>query len=614
MVVEGVLAALYAADSWLSFLSPFFTHPSLLLLLIPAWIITLVAYTIRAHPKDMQLPSLQFFIEQKQKRSPRRFLQRLPINLMLILHLILITAILTAAAGPFVMVSRAKASDQVVFIMDGSMSMQAPERFSEAISDATGFLGSKNTIIVAYNTPQLVGEQLNSLTARRLLSTIEPKDTQTALHAAVQYAIDLQPEASTVHIMTDGSPTVASPISLESLTAQLESEGNTVYVHLYDTQTQNIGIVNALIGEETTTAYIKNYNNYDVQTTLSVGQQELPLTLPALATTPLNITTPEGEATLIINHDDALQKDNILFLAKPYQQQVSVLYLTNNPDPYVQLALSLMDFIDVTVDIPPGEKVDGFDMYIIDDVDPNLILPNTIKEIAANINKSSGVIIKMSPRMAALNWGKLLPVIPTGTLQQTAVSIIPSKYTEDIAIGGVQPIVQAALQSDGYELASSQYGPVLARKQYGRGVVYYYGMQPNADFALDFTYPLLFKRWIEDAVERIPLAELHKQTGDVVGTQNTKITTPDGQKLDGPVTARIAGHYVIDDKTYAVNVLSDAESNLNAVRQEEQLQYQRLAALSQDLKAPYDIGPWLLALALVLLTAELILLWRWGEL
>lgn len=612
MVLGTLVSSVEFLNNLVPFLKPFFIAPGILLLFIPLVILLFIFYTIRSHPKNITVPSLMFILNQGNKMSPKRFFRRLPLNLLLLLHILLLASLIIAAAQPYLLRQRSDHANHVIIIIDASMSMQAGNRFQEAKAQAITALGKTNTIIVIHDTPQVLATDVSKATARSLLSSLKVSDSVTALHTALQAAVDMNTENAVIHIYSDGMATIPSTTTISGLTAKLQSQNNAVFFHEFTQGTNNVGIINAQIDKNETVVQIRNYNEYDISITAKLNDNIVEVPIVANGIASARFSTPPGKSTLTLDVDDEVPGDNILYISAPERKIFDILYVSNNHDPYLRLALSLMDFINVKYETPPGENIKDYDAYILGDLDPRLVLPSTIVDVATRVNRTAGVIVLMTPSMAELEWHGLLAAQPQTSIVRSPITTFNSKYVEDIAIGGTQPHLLAEKIAGAEVLAGGQNGVALARKPYGNGVTYYYGIQQDGDFAQDFTFPLLFKRWLEDIVYVVPIEDANVRTGTILGNPGSLSKYPDGKTVDGQIATKNAGFYEIDGNIYAVNTLSDAESGI-ARKSIETTTTGTADLSSEDNKTPYGLWKYFAMLALIIIALEYLLLKYRGD-
>ncbi|PJE65253.1 hypothetical protein COU91_02600, partial [Candidatus Saccharibacteria bacterium CG10_big_fil_rev_8_21_14_0_10_47_8] len=175
-----------------------------LLSLIPL----ILLYLIKPKPKKLIIPSLLFFIKESNKSNINSFLQKFIRDLLFFLQLLVLILLSLTIANPFITVSKELFVENSVIVLDVSASMQAMEegstRFDKAIEVAQDKLGSRNTIILVSNVPQILVENEGENDARQALDLLKPRDTETSLYDAIMAAKDYtQSSNSKVTVISD---------------------------------------------------------------------------------------------------------------------------------------------------------------------------------------------------------------------------------------------------------------------------------------------------------------------------------------------------------------------------------------------------------------------------
>ncbi len=189
--------------------------PSALIALLPLGGIIVLLYLLKLRRREVIVPSVFLWrrsVEDIQANAP---LQRLRVNLLLLLQLLALTLLVVGIAAPFVM-ARLFPNRTVVIVLDASASMRATDvtgsRFDEAVRRASEIAGAMTSrdemaLIVCGARPRvavpLTGDRRRVL---RALEGLAPTDCSTNLRDGLLLGAGLaasRPDA-TVFIISDG--------------------------------------------------------------------------------------------------------------------------------------------------------------------------------------------------------------------------------------------------------------------------------------------------------------------------------------------------------------------------------------------------------------------------
>src|SRR3989338_4129126 len=112
----------------------------------------IILYLIRPKPKEMEIPSLMFFIKASSTSKERSFFRRFVKDWLFLLQLLILILLSLSIVSPFLTVKKDVASSNVVLVIDASASSQVKDsgtRFKRAIENADEYLGKKTSIIIA---------------------------------------------------------------------------------------------------------------------------------------------------------------------------------------------------------------------------------------------------------------------------------------------------------------------------------------------------------------------------------------------------------------------------------------------------------------------------------
>src|SRR3989344_9105549 len=124
-----------------------------LLSLIPL----IILYLIKPKPREIQVPSLMFFMKLAGSNIRSSFLRNILRDLLFILQFLAIAFIALTITEPYFTYEKEVVGDKLAIVFDVSASSQVKEngktRFDLAIEGIEKVLGNKNNLILAKSTP-----------------------------------------------------------------------------------------------------------------------------------------------------------------------------------------------------------------------------------------------------------------------------------------------------------------------------------------------------------------------------------------------------------------------------------------------------------------------------
>ncbi len=597
-------------------LNSFFLNPAGLvtaLVLIPF----LLLYLIRPKPRRERIPSLLFLMRDTGKTNINSFLRNFLKDLLLILHLLILTLLILAAARPFLNVPQTFLADQTVIVLDTSASMHADGRFDHAIDLAEAHLGRKNTIISVTNTPTIIAERVSASEAKKALELLTPEDTTTALADALRAATPYAGAGSRVVVISDFLPT-SGDLDYDTAADLLEAQGAKVtYLPVTD-GSENVGIIDLLVGPVTSKLWVKNYEARPIERTLSISDAKQQLLLGPGESKEITFNTPPGVAKITLERAggaDDLSVDDTVWTSTPAKNTVKLLIITNNKRAVEQshlltaLKVIQQNFptkFDIQWAEPPKMPKLDHDVYLFDQANLDFILPGYIKKLKEKVVQGASLIIIQDDPFG-LDWQGLLPVAPANQSAGSRQSITgaQSSLTQDIEFGQASTYRRVTALPGATTLASAGDDPLITLQSKGKGHVLYYGLDDTkASFSSTPSYPVFWRRLFDKLTNRPSLENLNLRTGAILTfPRPVKVKTPEETTKTSLLHLTKAGLYTLPDRVIAANLLSSAESdiatkgNVSAERRE--------AAKQKAEKAPLEITDWFLWAALALLLLEL---------
>ena len=107
-------------------LAQYFLNPIGLYALL-ALIPFILIYIVKPKPKKIIMPSLMFFIKDSNKSHLNSFLEKFFSDFLFFLQLVVLILLAATFAKPYMIAPRISYADTMVFVIDGSASMNAVE-------------------------------------------------------------------------------------------------------------------------------------------------------------------------------------------------------------------------------------------------------------------------------------------------------------------------------------------------------------------------------------------------------------------------------------------------------------------------------------------------------
>ena len=530
----------------------------------------LILYLIRPKPKSMEIPSLMFFMKARSVDKQHSFFRFFRFDWIFWIQLFTILFLATALTAPFLRAQLDVVSDTLVFVIDASASSQVGNgdtRFERAIDGAKELLADDNTIVVVKGSSAIGAKHKNSRETADYLNALKPTETRSKIGEAILLAGDLLKEQKgrvvvlSDLINTEGiSPNVAADI--------LKSKGITVdLIDVKGENAANFGIIDVQSTEEQTAVTVKNYDRTAHTITLQLSKGEKQLQVPALSTETITFATPTGTSKIILADKDDFAADNVAYIMGPEEKTIRIALISNAPSLFLQSALAALPRVDVKTFEPPIFPDATYDIYMFQGVDQKKIITGSIASVQQAVEDGAGAVLYADKNIRSINFEEMHPVGLQKFKEDGVITVDTlNRLTKDIDFGGAQGYYAGILQEDSISLASVDNNSVLALKVLGKGKSLYYGiLDETSDFKLSTGYPLFWKRAVQFLTNQQDVTQLNLRTGEILTfEQDALVETPSRQTF----TTRVlyleeTGIYNIQDQEYAVNLLSDAESNIN---------------------------------------------------
>ncbi|MDO8480507.1 MAG: BatA and WFA domain-containing protein [Nanoarchaeota archaeon] len=562
-------------------------------------------YLIRSKPKDLTIPSLMFFADQKKQKKFNALFKTLLIRSLFFLQLLFLAALALSAANFTLSVPLDAHAQTTVVIMDMSASMQAREasitRMDLGKSDVIDKIHGRVSVILAQDSPIVLATNVTPQRAKALISTLKATDTPTRLDAAILLANDLLgAERANIVVYSDFLLNRDDDLLAAKKVAEANDK-HVLFVPVGKSKT-NLGFIDLSFHRGTAEAFVKNFGDrtevIDVKLDSSTKKSSTRIEVPKGDVTRVALELPPGESTLSFS-GDPLDVDNSLFISNPYGNKVRILFITNEPKSTFLDALAANTQFEVQVAEPPIIPDLKHDLVIVSGVDKAQLLPNTFRDIKRYLDNGGSVIVAAQEN--APDYQPLLSFSvggATGGNFDVCVEVVNSITSR---LSGQQCFatttrVLAVSATEGV-LARAGTQPVFAQS----GRLFYYGLlDSSSGFQDQISYPLFWDDVINTLLGRESLAEFNFRTGDVYVLPNSTLTLQE------------TGFQTAGGRRIAVNLLSAEESNLYRDGSVSNASAMETAYA----KVPLDVnfGPFLLVLASLLFITELVFMKKRGEL
>lgn len=520
----------------------------------------IILYLIRPKPKELDVPSLMFFMKSYESKQRRSFLKMFSKDLLFLIQLLILIFASLTVADPYALVNKETVAKNLVLVLDVSASMNTKEadgtRLDKAIEIAKENLGSSNTLILVKSFPVVGLEEKGASEARKFLDNLKPTDSRSKIGDAMLLAGEvLGKKNGKVVVISDFINTDGTPP--ETAKNVLESKGFVVKMIdvADDNMEKNVGILGMDATEDSTTILIKNYDNEPKKVKFHVNNNENEISLSARTIEPYKFVTPKGITKIQLDIDDGLNSDNVVYLSSPEDVKIKVQLITNSKSLFLKSALQAYKNVELTVSEPPVIDEGDYDVYVFDGVDPSTFLTGTSEEIAQKVKNGASAIIHVQNNIRNIDYGELLPVTIKNEAGFGVLEIVQSNvFTKDVEFGKVDKYFDAEIKDGVVPVVNVGNSSIIALGRLGKGKIAYYGISEDAsDFKLSPFYPIFWTGLVKFLTDKVDIRNLNFKTGDplVFGTSLT------------PLGFDYVGVYEVGGLKLAVNLLSDLESDIN---------------------------------------------------
>lgn len=559
----------------------------------------ILLYLLKPRPKQILFPSLMFIELMEKKRRLVSFLERFVRDPLLLVQIIVITLLAAGLTGPYLILEmEGNKPANIVIVIDGSASMQAtdvsPSRFGEAVKRAKKVVEGLNprstvSIVLSSTVPTTILSKKDPVQAGIALDNLRPLDVQTNINDAIRMSTDFRENEveDKIYLFSDFSQVTG----LEASNAFLKSQGFSVNWGRIGGDASNAAIVDYIIEQNrlnnTNYVSVSVYNTRGVSripVKAFIGGKEIyaktnrimqgehfyyDFTLPA--------SHKEQKLKVSIQQDDALAVDDDAHLViSPIKEQKILLLSQESADKYLRLLLEAMPHTSLTINEPPViENIDAYDIIVVGNVEPSLILPGTFRDIEEKVDSGGSLIIMGSDRTSRMTDGVFWRMLPVDGLEYRAMTqnvelVGGHDVGDDLVFDNVivEKYHAATLKEEASVLAESDGQPILALMDVKMGTTVYMGLNPDetwSNFRYSASYPILWANLFDHFQEKSGSKKrLNYRAGDIISLgENGSVKTPSGNLIRGSsILADEAGIYLTSGESYGVSLANEQESTI----------------------------------------------------
>lgn len=539
-----------------------------LLSLIPL----ILLYLIRPKPQTIEIPSLMFFIQTSGRNKLSSFFKKFIRDWLFLIQLLILLLLAVSIARPYTNYQHDITAQNTVIVLDSSASMQAMEgkysRFEKAKDKAKQMLGAKNTIILAKEVPSIIVKEATSAEAAKYINKAQPTESTSRIGDSIILAGEALGSEGAVIVLSDfintggQDPNIAKSI--------IEAKGLAVeFVNVAERKASNIGIVDLEADREEATAYIKNFDDTARTATLKVGDYQKELSLGAQSSETFTFKTPNGITQMLLIADDDFKTDNLAYLSAPETEKTKASLVTNNASIFLKNALEASGDVEVTITKPPVVPVEGYDVYILHNLDMNEILPGTFDALHHAVESDgASVVVHVQEDSDQINYKNLLPLKITGKGKGGFVSVEQlNKFTKNIDFGSMISHFTTTGHDKGFTpIVTLGNDTIISLGKAGSGKIVYYGIpESTADFKYSPSYPIFWTELLRYLTGQLDLKNLNYLTKDTMILEGEQaVKTPVKTVKQATIMLENAGIYELEDRKIAANLLDEKESDINA--------------------------------------------------
>ncbi|MBN2250803.1 MAG: VWA domain-containing protein [Candidatus Altiarchaeota archaeon] len=626
-----------------------------LLLLVPV----ILLYLLKPKPKHVFFPSVMFIMKAERSKRMRSILKRIVRDPLLLIQLILIALLVSAASQPFFFAKETEdVFEDAVIIFDSSASMKSsdvsPDRFGRAVDIARGIIGRMNdessvSIVLAENVPILLAKGLGRDDAIDALDGVFCSDAPGNVGDAILFSRNLLPESGRnrrIYVLSDLASMEGADLRLSE---RIVSRDN-ISVDFVEVNGGggNLGIVE-LSAKRFATDKSRFFLTFNVQnffgeereveagvyldgSLLTSLKGPVPASSERLYVYEGTATEPAHRITVRLKGSDYLSVDDTAYAFLPEVRKYQVLLVTDEgKDTYLKYALQSSGDVELSEAVPPVIPDYGlFDVVITGELKKDFILPGTFRELDLYVEDGGHAVFLASenlPGEGSEHLDKLLPVnmdsgVVKGGRKETIGVLIDHGILADVVPKGsgyfpnivAERYIECGEKNGSTVIARIRDSPAIAFQAVGGGRTVYVGLNPDpewSNFYQSSSFPIFWLQLL-DWVSRddSTLGMNNFRTGEYLPfVADTVVRTPSGRLLDSTsLVLDEAGFYGISrgerTDTIAVSLLNGRESDIAASLNVQKAGGKDYIALKAVVDMKKELMPYILALAFIFFFVE----------
>lgn len=500
------------------------------------------------------MPSIRFFQEGRKDGALQNAYRKLTSNIPLILQILTILGFAAAIANPYI--TQQETSGSTVLVLDNSASTSGDLKSLK--QEAKTRLGEQNTLITANEDVNILAERVSRRRSNAIIDNIQPKSTETDIASAVQLARNYDGK---LVIASDLDQTVDDRDASNLLDTRVQRQ----VTQISPNTGNKWGFTSIEPSFNKTRLEVTNFQQTGVSLELSSTQKSKTVNLSEGESSIVRFESKLGENTVSLP-EDGMNSDNKAYFYIPDQEQIQISYI-GKPSEHFRKAIELIQGMSLL-----DSYSKDADVYFLGS---RLDNQTKINSIRSQVDQGDAAIIES----ASNTLNSVFRYDSAKTELNTSVTL-----TKPVATSLDQDIY-TQWNVTGESLSNPS---VVKRVNYGEGSILLNGV-PSSVFRDDFLYPVFWKESIRSLVDRPSISELNIETGLNPESAGAARSSPGTYRET--VNSSQTGFYEKSSKTYAVNLESAEESNIektkyssggveNAQMQEKSLQTYLIAALA----------------------------------
>lgn len=635
-----------------------------LLLLIPI----ILLYLLNPKPKHIRFPTVMFITRIEKEKRFRSLFTRFIRDPLLLLQILIIIFLVMGLLNPFLVTEEEMdPPTSVVIVIDGSASMQAtdiqPDRFSRARDFAAAIIKNINpegrvSVILAENIPIYALKDETRDQALHHLNKIECGDTPTNIEDALLLAKDSMAgykPGGKIYVLSDFSKTDKG--NLEIAKKLVDKAGINVEFIKIIGDGKNLGITNIgakrFLTQEDRFYLVYTIRNFQpedtsVEINIAVDQDTIKTLKGNITGNSERLFNVEGSVSesdhvieVKINSIDDFPLDDVAYAILPAIRKYDILLIKNEEsDIFLKNALDSAPNINLKVAVFPIyisseiPALDNFDTIFVGEINGKYldVLPGFFNDLKNYYTGGGNIVFLASSNLNTFqveDLNSLLPVelnalrdekddinvlVDHGILKDVDLAhIVTKKHIDAVLKNNSQAIVGVRNKNT----------PLLAYKDLTENKVFYLGINPDPEWSnlcYSSSFPVLILqlvKWINCKETKITTRVF--TTGDYLPLlDDLNMTSPSGKTLSSrDLILDEMGIYTVyyreGQEKIAVNLADETESEISGSLDVETISHEDYEVKKEKVEVQDDIYPYLIAVAIIILFAEMVMYVRRGK-